>query len=118
MRCPTLTELPAPDPLKSGWPWTEQTDFLPEVMPDGQPWPRISIVTPSYNQAAFLEETIRSVLLQGYPDIEFVVIDGGSQDKSAELIRKYEPWLNTGSASLTAARAMPSTKVGQSLLGI
>jgi glycosyltransferase involved in cell wall biosynthesis len=62
-------------------------------MSDGQPWPRVSIVTPSYNQGQFVEEAIRSVLLQGYPNLEYTVIDGGSTDGSVEIIKKYEKWL-------------------------
>lgn len=93
MRCPSVSEIPPAPAGKEGWPWTVESARLDDTMPDGGPWPKISIVTPSYNQADFLEETVRSVLLQGYPNLEYVVIDGGSQDGSVEIIEKYSPWL-------------------------
>jgi hypothetical protein len=94
MKCPVVSELPPPPAGKTGWPWTDEATTLPPARRDGSPWPLVSMITPSYNQGQFIEETIRSVLLQGYPELEYIVIDGGSQDQSVEIIKKYEPWLS------------------------
>ena len=87
-----IRDLPTPPPDKTGWPWTQQSPPLP-ALDDGAIWPRITIVTPSYNQGHFIEEAIRSVLLQGYPNLQYIVMDGGSKDATVEVIRRYERWI-------------------------
>lgn len=70
--------------------------YKPHEMPDytGLQTPKLTIITPSYNQADFLERTIVSILNQGYPNLEYFIIDGGSNDHTVEVIRKYEPYLS------------------------
>ncbi len=89
-----VADLPTPAPGKQGWPWTDNGRVHPPTHRKGSAWPRISIVTPSFTHAQFLEETIRSVLMQGYPNLEYIVIDGGSSDNSVEVVAKYALFLD------------------------
>jgi hypothetical protein len=65
-----------------------------EAVATSSEWPKIALVTPVFNSARYLEATIRSVLSQGYPNLEYVIADGGSTDGSVEIIRKYESQLH------------------------
>lgn len=94
MYCPTISELPVPPEGKTGWPWTEESASFSDTTPDDFSWPRISIITPSFNQGKYIEETIRSVILQGYPNLEYIVLDGDSTDNSVEIIKNYEKYID------------------------
>jgi len=75
------------------WPWNSEVSSDLYNTLDIE-WPKITIVTPSYNQGQFIEETIRSIILQNYPNVEYIIIDGGSTDNTIEIIQKYKKWID------------------------
>ncbi len=86
-----LSDLPAPLHPGTGWPWSQDVEVSDEFDVD---LPPITIVTPSYNQGRFIEATIRSVLLQGYPRLQYIIMDGGSTDETVAVIHKYADWID------------------------
>ncbi len=80
--------LPLPT-LPLGWPRKASADRPVPPAPHGRDWPRVTLVTPSYQQGEFLEDTILSVLNQGYPNLEYFVMDGGSTDQTRQILEAY-----------------------------
>jgi glycosyltransferase involved in cell wall biosynthesis len=89
-RARSLSSLPPPPAGQTGWPWNEEC----RPPADSEGLPRITVVTPSYRQGRFIERTLRSVLLQGYDNLEYFVIDGNSDDETAAILSRYAPYLD------------------------
>jgi glycosyltransferase involved in cell wall biosynthesis len=87
-----LAALPAPPAGRTGWPWTVQSAPWTDDAASG--CAPCSIVVPSFGQAAFVEETLRSILLQNHPRLELIVIDGGSGPDVRTILERYRPWLS------------------------
>jgi glycosyltransferase involved in cell wall biosynthesis len=85
----SFRDFPAPPAGAEGWPWTVEAPAPSLEIA----WPKLTVITPSFMQGEYLERTIRSVLLQNYPNLEYFVLDGGSTDASRTVIEKYAPCL-------------------------
>lgn len=92
MPSPTaIADLPRLDQSKTGFPWTEGTD---QQFDANKKYPKLSIVVPSFNQGHFIEETLRTILLQFYPNLELIVVDGGSKDETVSILQAYDAFID------------------------
>ena len=90
----TTVELPPPLSSQTGWPF-DTSRVSPDISAEELALlPAISIVTPSYQQGPFIEQTIRSILLQGYPKLQYIIMDGGSSDETVKIIKYYAEWVD------------------------
>lgn len=90
----TTIELPPPLSSQTGWPFDRSTTAVEISAEELAVLPTISIITPSYQQGEYIEQTIRSILLQGYPKLEYIIMDGGSSDQTVEVIRHYADFID------------------------
>lgn len=84
-----LSGAPEPPADHSVWPWVEPAEAFAGAPAPAGGWPRITIVTPNFNYGHMIERTMRSVLQQRYPALEYIVVDDGSTDASVDVIRRY-----------------------------
>ena len=89
-----VRDLPCLGQAKPYWPWIvdDQAELAPDNSYEGLP--SFSVLVPSYQQGKFLEENLRSIILQAYPKVDLIIIDGGSQDESQSLLEAYSPWIS------------------------
>jgi glycosyltransferase involved in cell wall biosynthesis len=84
-------QTPSTGSLTRRWPWRKAPQSsLPDSLANGRPWPKFSIVIPTYNQGDYIEETLLSVIQQRYPYTELIVIDGGSTDHTIQVVDRYK----------------------------
>jgi len=87
----SIVEIPLPlNQLKRGWPWDEESDSYPAE----KSTQAVSVIIPSYQQGAYIEEAIRSALLQNYGPLELIIIDGASTDNTVEVMNHYSNFIS------------------------
>lgn len=75
--------------IRYGWPWSIESGTVPPENSERKKFPKISVLTPSFNSSGTIEKAIMSVVMQNYPDVEHIICDGGSKDNTVEILKKY-----------------------------
>lgn len=89
-----LQGIPVNPRIALRWPYGSWPAPRDSLMPSGEPWPKISVVTASYNQGRFLEECILSLIGQQYPNLEYILVDNESNDSTSETLKKYSKFID------------------------